>query len=609
MTVIVNQNDTVLVIAQSQNALIVGVGIQGLTGAATNVTGITGFTNGSGFTGNVTNNNLSIVLQNATANQSGQLAAGDWVLFNSTLGNVTLAQGNITAAQGNISLLQGNVTNAQGNITTAQNDIVNLSNHTTSINSTISGHIGNFTNPHNVTATQLNLGNVDNTSDLDKPISNLTQTALNAKLDANQKGATNGVAELVGGTVPSAQLPSYVDDVIEAANFAALPVTGEAGKIYVTLDTNLTYRWSGSAYAEISASLALGELSSTAYRGDRGAIAYNHSQETGNPHNATTANISDSTNRRYVTDSQLVNVTNLSGTNTGDETESTIKSKLNITTISGNNTGDQDLSGYVPSGRTVNGENLTTNITIQHQQLGVLGWIDSGHTGGNLTCAFFNENSEADLINISGNGTSILSNNNAGLGTPASGNLTNCNGTAANLTAGNVTNINVSNVTGILPKINGGTNSTVSKTLVQSSYLPVTSASNNTGTIPLDNSIPQNTEGSEFFTLSHTPLKTTNTLKITVLVFLSNNTSGVSVTCALFQDSTASALKANAVTVTANYVNSVSVYHEMTAGTTSETTFKVRIGGTAGTTYLNSNSSASFFNGTAGTFIKIEEYE
>ena len=193
------------------------------------------------------------MLQNATANQSGQLTAGDWILFNSTLGNITLAQGNITDAQGNISLLQGNVTLAQGNITTAQNDIINLSNHTTTINSTLNGHIGNFTNPHNVTATQLNLGNVNNTADLDKPISNLTQTALNAKLDASQKGAANGVAELVGGIVPSAQLPGYVDDVIEAANFAALPVTGEAGKIYVTLDTNLTYRWSGSSYTEISA--------------------------------------------------------------------------------------------------------------------------------------------------------------------------------------------------------------------------------------------------------------------------------------------------------------------------------------------------------------------
>jgi hypothetical protein len=65
-------------------------------------------------------------------------------------------------------------------------------------------------------------------------------------------------------------LPAYVDDVIEVATFNELPEVGEAGKIYVTLDTNLTYRWSGTRYIEISQSLALGETSSTAYAGDKG---------------------------------------------------------------------------------------------------------------------------------------------------------------------------------------------------------------------------------------------------------------------------------------------------------------------------------------------------
>ena len=106
-------------------------------------------------------------------------------------------------------------------------------------------------------------------------------------------GAADGVAELdSGGLVPSAQLPAYVDDVVEAANFAALPGTGATGKIYVTLDNNLTYRWSGSVYVEISASLALGETSSTAYRGDRGKTAYDHSQAGGNPHGTAIGDIS-----------------------------------------------------------------------------------------------------------------------------------------------------------------------------------------------------------------------------------------------------------------------------------------------------------------------------
>ena len=141
-------------------------------------------------------------------------------------------------------------------------------------------------------------------------------------------GAANGLAELDGtGKVPSSQLPSFVDDVVDYANLAAFPVTGESGKIYVALDTNLTYRWSGSVYVEISPSLALGETSASAYRGDRGKIAYDHSQLTsGNPHNVTksdvglsnvansdtttTANITDSSNKRFVTDAQLTAIDN-----------------------------------------------------------------------------------------------------------------------------------------------------------------------------------------------------------------------------------------------------------------------------------------------------------
>ena len=90
-------------------------------------------------------------------------------------------------------------------------------------------------------------------------------------------------SDLVNGKVPASQLPSYVDDVLEYANFASFPAEGETGKIYIDLATNKTYRWGGVTYAEVSASLALGETASTAYRGDRGATAYSHSQN-GNVH-------------------------------------------------------------------------------------------------------------------------------------------------------------------------------------------------------------------------------------------------------------------------------------------------------------------------------------
>lgn len=87
----------------------------------------------------------------------------------------------------------------------------------------------------------------------------------------DSKGNPNGLASLnESGVIPTSQLPSYVDDVIEVATFNSLPGTGESGKIYIVQDTNLTYRWSGSAYVEISKSIALGETSSTAYPGDKG---------------------------------------------------------------------------------------------------------------------------------------------------------------------------------------------------------------------------------------------------------------------------------------------------------------------------------------------------
>lgn len=96
---------------------------------------------------------------------------------------------------------------------------------------------------------------------------------LNSKVQQfiNSKGAPNGLASLnESGVIPSTQLPSYVDDVVEVAAFSNLPSKGESGKIYIVTSTNIQYRWSGTAYVEISKSIALGETSSTAYPGDKG---------------------------------------------------------------------------------------------------------------------------------------------------------------------------------------------------------------------------------------------------------------------------------------------------------------------------------------------------
>ena len=210
------------------------------------------------------------------------------------------------------------------------------------------------------------------------------------------KGANNGVAELDGtGKVPSSQLPSYVDDVLEYANLAAFPVTGTTATIYLALDTNLTYRWGGSSYIEISPSLALGETSSSAYRGDRGKIAYDHSQLTsGNPHNVTksdvglsnvvnsdtttTANITDSSNKRFLTDAQLTVIGNTSGTNTGDQDLSGLATKnltldrktASYTLVAGDNNKLIEMNVGSANNVTINNSVFTAGNQILVSQYG-----------------------------------------------------------------------------------------------------------------------------------------------------------------------------------------------------------------------------------------------
>lgn len=109
----------------------------------------------------------------------------------------------------------------------------------------------------------------------DKPTT-LAGYGITDALSSSLKGANSGLAELdASGKVPSSQLPAYVDDVLEYTS-SDFPTTGETGIIYVNTTTNKTYRWSGTQMVEISASLALGTTSSTAFRGDYGQSAYTH---------------------------------------------------------------------------------------------------------------------------------------------------------------------------------------------------------------------------------------------------------------------------------------------------------------------------------------------
>lgn len=96
-------------------------------------------------------------------------------------------------------------------------------------------------------------------------------TTIDTKIDKSSAGVANGIAQLdLTGKVPASQLPSFVDDVLEFDSADSFPAEGESGKIYIAVDTNITYRWSGTQYTMISSSLALGETASTAYPGDKG---------------------------------------------------------------------------------------------------------------------------------------------------------------------------------------------------------------------------------------------------------------------------------------------------------------------------------------------------
>ena len=201
-----------------------------------------------------------------------------------------------------------------------------LDNHDSRINNT-EAHLTNKNNPHNVTKAQIGLSNVTN----------------DAQVKRSEMGVPNGVATLNSqGKVPASQLPSYVDDVIElpwGTSDPSIPQEGfsyynssskkirtytvsgweeeypEPGKIYVNPDNSKIYRWAGTTtgLVEISASLALGETSSTAFPGNRGKnledqmsivqtkiagydqlgtpALQSHINNTNNPHNVTKAQV------------------------------------------------------------------------------------------------------------------------------------------------------------------------------------------------------------------------------------------------------------------------------------------------------------------------------
>lgn len=183
-------------------------------------------------------------------------------------------------------------------------------------------------------------------------------------IPASAKGTANGVSTLdANGLVPASQLPSFVDDVIEgyynlskfyktkttsdSGTTYSNEITGESGKIYVDLNTNKTYRWSGTAFIVISDTITLGTTSSTAFRGDYGNTAYTHSQVTsGNPHKVTKADVG------------LGNVDNTADANKSVKYATSAGSATNATKVN-NHTVEVD----VPSGAKFTDTNTWTKVS------------------------------------------------------------------------------------------------------------------------------------------------------------------------------------------------------------------------------------------------------
>jgi phage-related tail fiber protein len=169
-----------------------------------------------------------------TANVSGVLTLANSGVAAGEYAVVTVdAKGRVTAAR---ALTAADIPNLDaGKITTGT-----LTRNTT-------GNAGTATALQN--ARTINGVAFDGTANI-----TISATDAVARIPETDKGIANGVATLDGtGRIPAAQLPSYVDDVLEFANLAALPATGEAGKIYITLDNNATLRWTGTVYVAVGA--------------------------------------------------------------------------------------------------------------------------------------------------------------------------------------------------------------------------------------------------------------------------------------------------------------------------------------------------------------------
>lgn len=191
--------------------------------------------------------------QDLSANRTFNVNVGV-TSFNTRTGAVVLSSSDVTTALGYTPALESRIMTINGVGYSLAADRSWSVGTVTSVGTSAPLTGGTITGAGTIGITQANASTDGYLSSTDWNTFNDKQAALGfTPENSANKGIANGYASLDGaGKVPSTQLPSYVDDVVEVANFAALPATGETGKIYITLDTNFVYRWSGSVYVKIS---------------------------------------------------------------------------------------------------------------------------------------------------------------------------------------------------------------------------------------------------------------------------------------------------------------------------------------------------------------------
>jgi len=168
---------------------------------------------------------------------------------------------------------------------------------------------------------------------------------------SSNKAQANGYASLDGtGKVPSSQLPSYVDDVLEYANQASLPVSGESGKIYITLNNNKVYRWSGSVYVEIVATPG------------------------------STDSVTEGSTNLYYTDARVLTKINATSIDALSDVDTTTSAPTNSQALVWNSTSSKWVPGTVSA--TITGSTTRTLTTITATSNQTLFTASGGYTVG-----------------------------------------------------------------------------------------------------------------------------------------------------------------------------------------------------------------------------------